>query len=497
MPLTRMVQARTTTVASNDGLRRRHVAKAMAEGAPQILELRLGRGDPSAVMLDFGVVVDPTSFGTAGMWRIDAPGVLDVHGYFYFDGKSLFVQSADDKAPLMVNKHRVATAWTEVRAPSTIEVGKAELVYRDNGTPSYDDGDATLAAATAPLQPRPKPAFVPGGGAFVNRADDESTRFAPIDGMPQPARLPDPLDGNDGIRAPLARPAAGNPAMAFPPPQMEMSSQPMPMGMQGTPPGMHGMQGMPPGMHGMPGHPGMQGMPPGMQGMPGHPGMQGWNGGAMPTGGQPTIPGQLGELKGWEKFKAEWRVLPPIRRALYIMAPFVFSAACFLLFFDDPPAAPAAKPVKPSTSASTAGSGSITAGTPSTTGSGSVSAGSSSAAGFAAVAAGSAPTSTVSAGGTAAIPSTTTPTPSATAASSTATTPPEIPPHGNSGPSAPPSPPSKRTMERAAADAWAEGNYPEAAKLYDTLAEANPGNPAYKEASRMLHEKMSAPPGHR
>ncbi len=60
---------------------------------------------------------------------------------------------------------------------------------------------------------------------------------------------------------------------------------------------------------------------------------------------------------------------------------------------------------------------------------------------------------------------------------------------------APPAAPGKKTSERAAADAWAEGNYADAAKMYDELAAQNPGNPAYKEAARILREKMSAPAG--
>jgi hypothetical protein len=68
---------------------------------------------------------------------------------------------------------------------------------------------------------------------------------------------------------------------------------------------------------------------------------------------------------------------------------------------------------------------------------------------------------------------------------------------GSAATAAPPLAPGKKTNERAAADAWAEGNYAEAAKMYDELAAQNPGNPAYKEAARILREKMTAPAGGR
>jgi len=100
----------------------------MAEAS--VIELRAGRGEPRQISLTPGSVLDPTSVGQAGMWRVSGGGVLDVHGYLYFDGKALFVQSADDNAPVMVNRHRVARAWTEVRMPSTIELGEVQLVYR-------------------------------------------------------------------------------------------------------------------------------------------------------------------------------------------------------------------------------------------------------------------------------------------------------------------------------------------------------------------------------
>jgi hypothetical protein len=218
-----------------------------------------------------------------------------------------------------------------------------------------------------------------------------------------------------------------------------------------------GMHGVPPQMQGMHGVPGM---PSGMHGVPGAAGMPGWNA-AMQTGAQVTIPGQeTAAKKAWIKFRAEWEVLTPIRRALYIMAPFVFSAACFLLFFDDPPAE-TPKTTTPKTAPSTSMPPNAL-GAPTGVG---------------------LPTSTG--------PLIAAPVPTADAVAATPN-PPASP--SSASTTAPLAPGGKKTLERAAADAWAEGNYADAAKMYEDLAANNPGNPAYKEAARILREKMASAP---
>jgi hypothetical protein len=293
--------------------------------------------------LNPGTVLDPTSIGKSGMWRVDGPGVLDVHGYIYYDGKALYVQSADDKSPLMVNKHRVSTAWTEVKAGSTIEVGRAELFYRAGA--SAADADATIARpmtgmpgqrddgdpdSTNPKRPSnptmmgpeggPKagtPLFRPGGGAFAHRADDESTRLRPMDEAPggNVSQAPRPAAG-----APMARPNVGRPMMdaqesTVIAPIEDLSGGRSPGGprpgigaMGGSPgvgmsaPGMGGPQmgmGAPGQGMGMPGGPSM-GPRPGMPGQMGG-GMPGQMGGmpGQPMGGMPGqpmggMPGQMG-----------------------------------------------------------------------------------------------------------------------------------------------------------------------------------------------------------
>ena len=615
--------------------------------AAQVIQVKVGTGEPSELALNAGTVVDPTSIGRAGMWRVDGPGVLDVHGYIYFDGKSLFVQSADDSQPLMVNKHRVATAWTEVRAPSTIEVGRAELVYRQESSVEFDDGEATVARAVPgvpgatkrhdspparpaapPAAPAPIPShaagpggngaaaprFKPGGGAFANRADDESTRFAPIDaGSPAEAPRPnaglsatvqspgsgpnanananankemtriEPLMGapmggmQPGMGAP--RPAAGAPAGSFP---MPMGSSPHPGGMQGMqgmqqpmqpmqqpmmamggmqqqpggmgmqpgmgPPGMMqpgmGMQGMPPGMQ-----PGM-GMMPGMQpvgmGMPGSSGMMpmggmpgsGMPGMGMPGMGGPGMPGQttsppatnLGFL---EKAKADWNAFPPTRKAALALAPFALVAALFVIFDPEEQPTPNGNNNKTGTSATAGSSPTSNVTVQAAAGNGVSGVGT----------AANNPMNGVSGVGTAAnnpmngvgagqqgvvgnngtngsannannpntgsagqsptpdglIPSTA-PMPQSSAkptkdskdskdskdAKDSKDSKDAKDAKDSKDPKEEALPPGKKTVERAAADAWAEGNFEVAAKMYDDLATQQPGNPAYREAARIL-----------
>ena len=241
--------------------------------AIQIIEIRSGTGfgDPSSMPLVSGTVLKPTSVGRSGMWRIDGHGVLDVHGYIYFDGKVLFLQSAEDASPILVNNHRVGTAWTQVHPPSTITLGQTELVYRATAE-EYEDGDTTVAQPVGDIArgrgpdsdrtraiSHPMQAFRPNAGEFSNHADDESTRFAPV------------AMGSPTIQREVRRPAAGGMMAGFPARHQESSPAPQAMMNPPLPQGMQAMPGqLPPGMQGMQAMPGQ--LPPGMQGMQAMPG---------------------------------------------------------------------------------------------------------------------------------------------------------------------------------------------------------------------------------
>jgi hypothetical protein len=545
-------------------------------GEAAVIEVRSGRGDPKSIALTPGSPLDPTSVGRAGMWRVEGAGVLDVHCYFYFDGRSLYVQSADDQQPVLVNKHQVACAWTEVRMPSTIELGGTQLVYRIDVS-LYDDGDATVARAIddeddpqsrtaerpAPRNPfapdsRPPPhsdpprgkvppSFPPpqaktqavrrappsgpqlppmgslgtapspisspaltsrtvplpaaGGGPprpYGEPGFDESTRLHPLENLlPQGVPLPPAPGGRAGaLQIPAARPAAGTPLDGL---------QPSDFG------GMPGMQGMPgmPGVHdattqlphGNPHTPMMmmQGGPGMMPvGGPGAPPMMGygqpWN--PSPQSMQVTSPGVAGaggEAGGLEKLKRDFEALPPIKRVLLVMSPFVLVAAGLLLFGDDapPPQAHAPKPKQaPSATASVASAMPSTPSGPETMAP--IAPGSSAqASGSAPTSAGSAPAGSApkeAAGEAASAAKEGTPKESAPkegASGGGGTTPADLPYSATSIPM-----PSQKTLERQAADAWAGGSFELAAKLYDQLAATNPGNPAFAQAARVLRERL-------
>ena len=188
-----------------------------------IVEIRAGDSQRPVLELRPGVVVQPMSVGRVGMWSVDAPGVLDVHAYVYFDGRALFVQSADANNPAKGNGQAIGTAWQQLEIPCTIEIGRARLVYR---TLEEDDGladeDKTVAQPLpvlpqrpAPQQQQPQPQFTPNAGTFSNRnrgPDSDATRLQPMAREPDPTVV-SPLEaGTPMAGVPKARPAAGMPA---------------------------------------------------------------------------------------------------------------------------------------------------------------------------------------------------------------------------------------------------------------------------------------------
>src|SRR5690242_20239310 len=95
-----------------------------------VIEIETGIGEPAFIPLTLGQELAPISVGKKGMWRIESAHVLDVHAFVYFDGKALFLQSADDSSVTSVDGYLVGKTWTELHAPCTIEVGAARLRFR-------------------------------------------------------------------------------------------------------------------------------------------------------------------------------------------------------------------------------------------------------------------------------------------------------------------------------------------------------------------------------
>jgi len=296
-----------------------------------VIEIETGIGEPAFIPLSMGHELQPISVGKKGMWRIESPRVLDVHAFVYFDGTSLFLQSADEQNAASVDGYRVGKAWTELHAPCKIEIGNARLRYRSLLADA--DNQPTMMAPAPPVQAGPggpgspigpgaRPPTAPGasmpvagappppgsGGAIPPAAisfpkaerpfkpgefssapePDESTRIAPLDAT----------GGGRVASGSHPRPAAGQP----------MGGQSGAVqAVQGPFDGMGGMQGSPMmqpdmGQGGQPGNPMQSGGFP-QQGYPqqqqqgfpnqGYPGPAG-SGAYGAVQGPPGMPGPMG-----------------------------------------------------------------------------------------------------------------------------------------------------------------------------------------------------------
>src|SRR3954469_2594471 len=120
-------------------------------GTTHVIEIETGIGEPAFIPLSMGQELQPISVGKKGMWRLESPRVLDVHAFVYFDGSSLFLQSADEANAASVDGFRVGKAWTELHAPCKIEIGLARLRFRS----LIADDQATEMAPTAPVHAPP------------------------------------------------------------------------------------------------------------------------------------------------------------------------------------------------------------------------------------------------------------------------------------------------------------------------------------------------------
>ncbi|MCW5832215.1 MAG: hypothetical protein KIS78_07190 [Labilithrix sp.] len=284
-----------------------------------VIEIETGIGEPAFIPLTLGQELQPISVGKKGMWRIESARVLDVHAFVYFDGTSLFLQSADESSAASVDGYRVGKAWTELHAPCKIEIGAARLRFRSLIAPADDQAPTEMhgrppvqasqpgggppplprpaAGAPPPVPPSAEPITFPKAerpfkpGEFSNATpQDESTRIAPLEATGSRPNVgsvvsaaPRPAAGRSfeeesaaRMEGPGNRLAHGGPGMGGPP------------GMSGPPPGMGGPLGMvgPPGMGGPPG---MSGPPPGMGGPLGMNGPPG-----VGPGGMPMPPPMLG-----------------------------------------------------------------------------------------------------------------------------------------------------------------------------------------------------------
>jgi hypothetical protein len=494
-----------------------------------VLEVRTGAGDPASIALLPGTPLDPTSFGAAAMWRIVAQGVLDVHGYVFFDGSSVFIQSADDQFPVFVNRHRVGTAWTEIRAPSVIVIGNAQVELRVSDAlarsgalvamrPQFHMTPAPGGAALPPQPPKgpwdastiaPADAFAnldagAGTGPRPFAGDDISTRFAPL-GI---GSFTDSAPSGVPIVAPVShQPVSHQPAsprpISHPPPisHERLVAEPQLSQTGGRFP-RDGLSGPRIGAAALGSAPRMS---PGPTTSPSFPAPVP----LAPTNARIVVP--RGSL--WERAKADWNATSLPKRVLFVLSPFVV-LSYFKLFFSehDPeaetndvtatgstlaPAEPVESTVRlpPATVVPTLPATAIAPTPPQP---------------FVpptqVVPPPTQPTAidprlllppqgtlpTATAPVMQQVPPTAVPTFAPTVVPTFAPTAvaPTAPTTVNTAPIAPTAVPTAKTLERAAADAYAEGNLQLALLLYERLAREHPENPAFADAARMIRERL-------
>jgi len=287
-----------------------------------VIEIRRGSGNPRHVAFSAGTTVNPMSIGMMGDWRVEADGMLDVHAFVYFDGKSLFVQSADARNAVRVNGKPIGPDWAPVTPPCTLAIGDARLVYCPASQAS------AVSAATAPVSARPAAGRAPFDEDAPTRADvrpedydeaiptnrtrapdEESTGSIPI---PPGKPMPQLEDDNETTRA-LPLPVMPSPGFAAPAP--------------------------PP--------------PPGMFSSPGAP---------QPIAAPPHVAQVVAKPKPLDQIKAQWKEASLPKRAIALLLPLAFVMVIFGLDDDPKPstttnAAPSAsavaktKPTKPTKTA--------------------------------------------------------------------------------------------------------------------------------------------------
>ncbi len=447
-----------------------------------LIEVRAGRAEPPSLELRPGVELAPLSVGSGGAWQVTAPGVRPVHLYIYFDGQTLFLQSAEPSDPPQMDGRPLPAAWTPATPRCAITFGQARLAFRPADVASSDAtiaqpaqehrvpdppprappkppvGAATVAMQQAPALPaRP---FKPG--AFVAGAGDgESTRLQPVD-MEESAPSSDatrvePL-GAAGMAAPMAvRPAAGTPWSRPPPgPTIALSAvAPPPAGFAparpfaAQPAPFQAAQPSAPPSSGKPAH---DGPPSGLLNVP------------PPSVGKPDAPETFPQMVG-----REWASAPPLRKALFAMMPIAVFLALWLVLAGAPQPQPQAQPrTQPSATPSAPPTAPTAAQAP--------------------------PAWPASDPLLAPVPPPLPPPPPVASGGRPGLGTPVVPPSATAGVAAAAGDAGANVdrRERQAADFVATHAYDQAIRLYDQLASERPQNPAFHEAARILRGKLEA-----
>jgi hypothetical protein len=417
-----------------------------------VVEIETGIGEPASIPLTLGVELEPISIGTKGMWRIDSARVADVHAFMYFDGTSLFLQSASEGDAASVDGFAVGASWTELRAPCKIEIGAAKLRFRMVGA-----GEAARPDVPTPVKPeRP---FKPGEFAHAS-SQEEETRLKPVEagdarsnagvGMARPQPIVSPSSDDNPTRmegtgnrqkdkaeqtlAMNVAPVQAIPQALHPPAQRMNMTGPLPLPAQPPMGPVHGTG------------------PYNMQA-------------PMPAYTPMAAPGGPGAQHGFvaryiEKYK---QLSAPLKITL-ILAPFCLLSAGYLVAGGGPDSSRTAGADAGASVASATATQPQPGPCPP---------------GFVPYA--------VPIDGTYPCVPQGTPMPSASG-TTTAT----AVPAADAGSVAPATAANAKTLERQAVDYVAAGNYAAAASVYDQLHQQSPNNRTYSEAARILRAKADA-----
>lgn len=212
-----------------------------------VVEIRRGNGSPKFLPLSPGESINPISVGLLGDFRLEADGVLDVHGYLYFDGTSLFVQSSDGHHQIRVNGKPIGPDWTAVQPPCTLALGDARLVYCPASQASAASGPAGPTSARAAGK-APPPVYPPyeesaptmadarhsdyddGVPTAKTRApDDDATGSIPIPPAPHGQFVEDDNETTRALPLPVISPNLGARPPAPPPPPQPPAVTPGPI----------------------------------------------------------------------------------------------------------------------------------------------------------------------------------------------------------------------------------------------------------------------------
>ncbi len=150
-----------------------------------LLQVLSGTATPPTLALQSGVELAPQSLGRAGMWFVDGEGVLDVHGYVYWDGVELYVQSHDPQNPIFADGAPVPLDWTPVAAPTVLFLGGVQISFSRVG-PVLSDAPTQMGHSSSPVnQERFRSPFAGASGEMGGPAPvmlGAPTQLAPVGG---------------------------------------------------------------------------------------------------------------------------------------------------------------------------------------------------------------------------------------------------------------------------------------------------------------------------